>query len=798
MTGDQTRLLATENSTPTLRKLAVSILLFTVAGCAVYYGHRLDDRYGAADPSRYDRPSPAQIDLDYWSDVKPVLDNRCVVCHGCYDAPCQANLASHQGVTRGAHKEKVYDAARLFATEPTRMFFDAQSNAGWRRKDFYPTLNERAATPEADREGSVMYRLLRLKRARPLPEGAVLPHDRFDFSLDRKQQCPSIEEMDRFEQKYPEWGMPFGLPGLSDREYSTLTRWIEAGAPYRDPDPLSGAHQQRIAEWERFLNGDGLKTRLMSRYVYEHWFIGSLYFDDLPGQEYFQLVRSKTPPGRPIEVIATPRPFDHPGVERAYYRLRRTLETSLAKTHMPYALNAARMARIKAWFLDAPYEVTALPSYAPEAASNPFVTFQQVPVDARYRFMLDEAQFTLMGFIKGPVCRGQTALNVITDHFWVIFGVPDLKNAEQDAGFLAQEAKNLRLPAEHGSTTGALRWLEYARLEADFLKAKSRLFDERFGAGNPMVLKMLWDGDRKNPNAALTVFRHFDSASVVQGLIGDRPQTVMLIGYPLLERIHYLLVAGYDVYGNYGHQVDTRLYFDFMRAEGEMNFLGMLPRAARQPVRDHWYRGAKEHIKQFQDTDAYYSRETGIEYNTQDPLTELYAMLKTYVAPVSSPRYAIASSGLTGAPLRSLTELSGIRGRAISHLPEASFLTVRDAAGRDYHFTLLSNSAHSNVGELLGDSKRRLPDEDDLTLVNGFIGAYPNAFFLVNAADLPAFVDAVSRLASEADFRDLLSRYGIRRTDERFWAHSDALTNAYRRWAPKEAGLFDYNRFENR
>jgi hypothetical protein len=56
----------------------------------------------------------------------------------------------------------------------------------------------------------------------------------------------------------------------------------------------------------------------------------------------------------------------------------------------------------------------------------------------------------------------------------------------------------------------------------------------------------------------------------------------------------------------------------------------------------------------------------------------------------------------------------------------------------------------------------------------------------------------VSRLASEADFRDLLSRYGIRRTDERFWAHSDALTNAYRRWAPKEAGLFDYNRFENR
>lgn len=782
-----------------MRKLAVSILLLTLAGCAVYYGHRLDERYGAADPSRYDRPVVAPADLDYWRDVKPVLDNRCVVCHGCYDAPCQANLASYQGVTRGAHKEKVYDAARLFATAPTRMFFDAQSTAGWRRRDFYPMLNERAATPEADRAGGVMYRLLRLKRAHPLPAVAVLPKDRYDVSLDRAQQCPSIEEMDRFEQKYPEWGMPFALPGLSDREYSTLTRWIEAGAPYREPEPLSGAHQKRIAEWERFLNGDGLKSQLIGRYIYEHWFIGSLYFDDLPGPDYFQLVRSKTPPGRPLEVIATPRPFDPPGTERVYYRLRRMAETPLAKTLMPYALNAPRMARLKAWFLDAPYEVTALPSYAPETASNPFVTFQQLPVYSRYRFMLDEAQFTLMGFIKGPVCRGQTALNVITDHFWVMFAAPDRKNSENDAEFLAKEAKNLSLPAERASTARILSWLEYNKLEAAFLKAKTLFLNERYGAHSPPVMKSLWDGDGRNPNAALTVFRHFDSATVVQGLIGEQPQTVMVIGYPLLERIHYLLVAGYDVYGNAGHQLATRLYFDFMRMEGELNFLALLPRAARQGIRDHWYRGAgKQHIEHFRDTDAFYAQETGIEFKTPDPLAELYGMMKAYAAPVASTRYAIASSGLSGAPLRSLGELSGLRGRAISHLPEASFVTVRDAAGRDYHFTLLSNSAHSNVAELMGDDKRRLPDEDTLSVLNGFVGAYPNAFFLVDAADVPAFVAAVGKLASEADFRNLLSRYGIRRTDERFWAHSDALQAAYRRWSPREAGLFDYNRFENR
>jgi len=782
-----------------MRKLPTLILLPALAGCAVYYGARLDERFGTADPARYDRPSPPQTDLDYWRDVKPVIDNRCVVCHGCYDAPCQANLASYQGVTRGARKDLPYDAARLLAAEPTRMFFDAQSNAGWRGKGFYPMLNERAATPEANREGSVMYRLLRLNRAHPMPAGAVLPKDRYDFSLDRAQQCPTIEEMDRFEQKYPQWGMPYGLPGLSDREYTTLTRWIEEGAPYREPEPLPGAYQKRIAEWERFLNADGLKGRLMSRYIYEHWFIGHLYFDDLPGQEYFQLVRSKTPPGQPIEVIATARPFDRPGVERVYYRLRRTLETPLAKTHMPYALNAARMARLKAWFLDAPYEVTSLPSYDPETASNPFVTFLQLPVNARYSFMLDEAQFTLMGFIKGPVCRGQVALNVITDHFWVVFVAPDVERAAGEAEFLAKEAGNLRLPAEHESTTRLLRWRQYNSLEAAFLKAKSRYLSERFGSGNPVTLKTLWDGDRKNANAALTVFRHFDSATVVQGLIGERPQTVMLMGYPLLERIHYLLVAGFDVYGNAGHQLATRLYFDFMRMEGEMNFLALLPRAARQGVRDHWYRAAsQQHIEHFRDTDQYYTQETGIGFRTQDPLAELYGMMKAYAAPVSSQRYALASSGLKGAPLRSLEGLSRLRGRAISHFPESAILTVRDAAGSDYHFTLLSNSAHSNVAELLGDTKRRLPDEDDLLVVNGFIGAYPNAFFAVRAEDLPGFADAIRRLASEADYQALLARYGIRRTDERFWAHSDALAEAYRRWAPKEAGLFDYNRFENR
>jgi len=32
--------------------------------------------------------------ISYADEVQPVLERRCVVCHGCYDAPCQLKLPS--------------------------------------------------------------------------------------------------------------------------------------------------------------------------------------------------------------------------------------------------------------------------------------------------------------------------------------------------------------------------------------------------------------------------------------------------------------------------------------------------------------------------------------------------------------------------------------------------------------------------------------------------------------------------------------------------------------------------------
>jgi len=82
--------------------------------------------------------------------------------------------------------------------------------------------------------------------------------------------------------------------------------------------------------------------------------------------------------------------------------------------------------------------------------------------------------------------------------------------------------------------------------------------------------------------------------------------------------------------------------------------------------------------------------------------------------------------------------------------------------------------------------------------VPGFIGAYPNAMYRLSAAELPALREAVAGLASEADYRKLADRFAMRRTDPQAWTASDALHEAYVTWAPLEAGVFDYNRLQNR
>lgn len=209
-----------------------------LAGCSAYTRYQLNHQYGPENPTRYDHPQKTSTSVTYWHDVKPITDSRCAVCHGCYDAPCQLQMGSYEGIARGASKRKIYDALRMSLMPPSRLFTDGQSTAEWRLKGFYPVLNERNPSIVANREASVMARMLALKRGHSSPNTGVLPSGQFDFSIDREQSCPKIEEFDSYIEDHPEGGMPYGLPALSDKEEKILQRWIETGAAIENQPPI--------------------------------------------------------------------------------------------------------------------------------------------------------------------------------------------------------------------------------------------------------------------------------------------------------------------------------------------------------------------------------------------------------------------------------------------------------------------------------------------------------------------------------------------------------------------------------
>ncbi|UCB55920.1 MAG: fatty acid cis/trans isomerase [Thiotrichales bacterium] len=756
--------------------------------------------------------SMPEAPISYDQQVRPVLESRCVVCHGCYDAPCQLKLSSPEGIHRGGNKNKVYDGGRITAADPTRLFIDAQTTDEWRQKQFHPVLNEGDANPLSNLESSVMYRMLRQKQLYPQARTGMLSDD-FDVSLDREQTCPTIEEFDDYAAKHPKGGMPYAMPNLDRDEYAALVYWLAQGAPMPEDEPPSDNAAKQIEQWEAFLNGKSNKERLVGRYLYEHLFQAHLHFEGTGDREFYRLVRSTTPPGQPVEVIPTRRPYNDPnGV--VYYRILRHQGSIVAKTHLVYELSDQRLQRYSELFIEPEYDVASLPSYQPEVASNPIKTFAAIPVKSRYRFLLDDAKFFIEGFIKGPVCRGQIALNVIEDQFWVVFFDPDAEIMSLDDEFLNKVADYLASPSELEDNFRLLASKRHYRgLFRKYIQTKESYVEDFDLVNLNDAMRYIWNGDGTNPNAALTIFRHMDSASVNYGFIGDYPETAWIIDYSVLERIHYLLVAGFDVYGNLGHQLNTRLYMDFLRTEGEDYFLAFMPVATRQALREKWYQGIRESNRNDEGEVHWVNMEIVTGYQTNDPQLELYQRLEGYLGALTGDGDYInrctsdeCKPGVNEDVLRAdsaMQKAARMDGMIVQILPDVAFVRVR-MGGKpedDLAYTMISNKAYKNVTSMFASEKlgnRRDYEEDTQTVVRWLEGAYPNFFYVVELDDIESFVEEYNSLDNRDEYEAFVARYGLRRTSEDFWEHADWFNEQYRREKPKLSGIYDFNRYQNR
>lgn len=756
--------------------------------------------------------------ISYNQTVKPLLDRRCVVCHGCYDAPCQLKLSSYEGLQRGASKIKVYDGARFRAVEPTRLGIDAKSPAEWRNKGFHALLNESEKKDAmSNLQDSVLYKMLRLKQLHPQPRTGMISDD-VDVSLDRKQVCTTAVTFANFASQHPHWGMPYAMPNLSNKEYATLVQWIAQGSPGSEVIKPSSEALPQIQRWETFLNATNLKQQLVSRYLYEHLLQAHIHFGNTSKREFYRLVRSFTPPGETIDEIPTVRPYDDPG-PRFYYRLLRYQPSIVVKDHNVYEWSDQRMQRYRQLFIEPEYEVKTLPGYELDIASNPFKVYTSIPPLSRYQFLLDEARFFIEGFIKGPVCRGQIALNVIEDQFWVFFSYPNPKAVTLQPKFLDASMDYLDLPAERGDDSLRLltTWREYLKRQKEYLATKDVFLKSRFTHENSVLdiedaTGYIWDGEKKNPNAALTVFRHFDSASVSYGLVGDYPETAWVIDYPLLERIHYLLVAGFNVYGNVTHQLTTRLYMDFLRMEAENHFLLFMPKQQRERIRDAWYVGMQKKIeKEFKESQQVMMDVNTVSgYKTDNPQREFYQILQRYLGAAAGPTDIInrcESSGclnnIKSVELHvdeAMRRIAKVRGDILSVFPDVAFVRVRNGQSgqSDLAYTLILNKGYTNISSMFENEDRRDRSQDTLTVVKGLTGSYPNFFFVIFKEDVDEFVTRFEAIRNRDDYERFVGLYGVRRTDTEFWATSDWFHARLATNEPLRGGIFDLNRYRNR
>lgn len=736
--------------------------------------------------------------ISYSRDIQPIFTEKCVACHACYDSACQLNLGSGEGVARGASKLPVYDGERSKAQMTTRLFYDALGPSAWRQKGFYSVLDNQG------NQAALMARMLELGHRTPLEPNAKLPAE-IVLGLSRDNACPLPAEFASYATDHPREGMPLAVTGLTDQQYQTLQRWLASGAPIDEQALAPSARESlQISQWENLLNAPGARESLVGRWLFEHLFLAHIYFEGGEPGHYFQWVRSRTPSGQPIDLIATRRPNDDPGTQ-VYYRLWPIQGVIVHKTHIAFAMNAAKLARVKTLFFTGNWQVDALPGYGPQRRANPFETFEAIPAGARYQFMLDNAEYFVRTFIRGPVCRGQIATDVIRDNFWTLFQAPEHDLYITDAHYRAAATPLLAMPGQIDDVGSILSlWLAYR----DKRNQYEALRLDAYADAPPPSWSSLWAG---NDNALLSIFRHFDSASVSKGLIGDVPQTMWLFDFPLLERTYYQLAVNFDVFGNVSHQAQTRLYFDLIRNGAEVNFLRLMPANARDAMLDDWYQNSGK-IKLWLDYQSIDNdTPTALKLDKKDPkrdfaqqLLARYGDLNARPDPINrcagaycsrpdiAPVFQDAEQALSRLTSRPAAGL-----KVIEQLPEATMLRVEAADGRREVYSLLRNRAHSNVAFMLGEAYRYQPGLDTLTIYPGVLSSYPNFMFNVLAADVPAFVAAMEQARDGAAFERIVQRWGIRRSHPQFWGYFHDLNDYIKETEPVEAGVLDMNRYEN-
>ncbi len=734
--------------------------------------------------------------ISYAKDIKPILDNRCVTCHSCYNSPCQLKLSSFDGLKRGASKTSIYEN-RLNAVNPTRLFVDALNENQWREKDFYSVSQH-----FKNSDTSVMIELLEQKQKNPLNIGKYSPE------TDELSCIKTKDELEKYLEDKPNHGMPYGLPVISKKEHELLTKWLKQKDLTSDEKfEVNDLENSLIIQFEEFFNNKNIKHQVSARYIFEHLFLAHISFDK-NSENFFELVRSKTKTG-PVEIIATRFPYDKIN-EEFYYRFRLIKSTIVHKTHMVYKMNKEKLSRYTELFINTKWtEEPYIPPYDSKVSSNALKTFKQMPAKSRYQFLLDDIHYVIMNYIRGPVCKGQIALNVINDHFWVMFMDPDYDLAVKNKYYLNDNLHHLSIPNKYGDNPDLLETFSIVdnyEQAVDYYKNKNAIYNSYYKNGIP--IQAIWKGNQEEQNdALLTIYRHFDSASVHKGALGNIPRTLWLIDFPLLERLYYSLVAGFDVFGSTQHQFLVRKHMDRLRIEGETNFLEFLPIESRKEYFNSWY---KSWIAKYFTYYVPSKTKSNIEFKTTNYKDEFinkvleYTNTKKddinfiqedYKATTILEKYENKKQITQTLKMLTLPNNSKLIQNYTNDKSNLAYIKIELNSGENLVYTMVINRWHDNVALMFDEDSRLDASKDRINFIEGFIGSYPNAFVVVKQDELSDFFNLIYNYQDTKNHKKRLLKYAINRANPKFWEVYDWFTKEFKKQDNIEFGLFDLNRY---
>src|SRR5690606_1863114 len=92
---------------------------------------------------------------------------------------------------------------------------------------------------------------------------------------------------------------------------------------------------------------------------------------------------------------------------------------------------------------------------------------------------LDNAEYFVRTFIRGPVCRGQIATDVIRDNFWVLFQDPQHDRYLTDLDYQRQTTPLLAMPGQIDNLSGLMSfWRIYQEKRNQYEKLRKQAYTE--------------------------------------------------------------------------------------------------------------------------------------------------------------------------------------------------------------------------------------------------------------------------------------------------------------------------------